>query len=77
MWVGVDDPEWGQIVVAAIAPCEPGAVGREAVGALKGAVRDRLGRAAAPKDIRIVRALPLRGVGKPDRQAVRRLFSAE
>ncbi|AUA08936.1 o-succinylbenzoate--CoA ligase [Streptomyces malaysiensis] len=75
--VGVDDPEWGQIVVAAIAPCEPGAVGREAVGALKGAVRDRLGRAAAPKDIRIVRALPLRGVGKPDRQAVRRLFSAE
>ncbi|WP_102936278.1 o-succinylbenzoate--CoA ligase [Streptomyces malaysiensis] len=75
--VGVDDPEWGQIVVAAIAPCEPGEVGREAVGALKGAVRDRLGRAAAPKDIRIVRALPLRGVGKPDRQAVRRLFSGE
>ncbi|MFE2184789.1 o-succinylbenzoate--CoA ligase [Streptomyces sp. NPDC059455] len=75
--VGVDDPEWGQIVVAAVTPREPGALGQTAVGALKGAVRERLGRAAAPKAIRVVEALPLRGVGKPDRSAVRRLFTAE
>ncbi|MFJ1996193.1 o-succinylbenzoate--CoA ligase [Streptomyces asiaticus] len=75
--VGVDDPEWGQIVVAAVTPREPGAWGKTAMGALKGAVRERLGRAAAPKAIRVVEALPLRGVGKPDRPAVRRLFTAQ
>lgn len=75
--VGVDDPEWGQIVVAAVIPREPGALGQTAVGVLKGAVRERLGRAAAPKAIRVVEALPLRGVGKPDRPGVRRLFTAE
>ncbi|AGP52356.1 hypothetical protein M271_03630 [Streptomyces rapamycinicus NRRL 5491] len=63
--------------MAAVIPREPGALGQTAVGVLKGAVRERLGRAAAPKAIRVVEALPLRGVGKPDRPGVRRLFTAE
>jgi o-succinylbenzoate---CoA ligase len=39
-------------------------------------VRAVLGRAAVPRVLRTVDALPLRGIGKPDRAAVARLLAA-
>ncbi|WP_433801941.1 o-succinylbenzoate--CoA ligase [Actinomycetospora sp. CA-084318] len=65
--VGVPDAEWGARVVAVVTGTglEPDAV--------RGAVADRLGR-AAPRAVRVLDELPLRGIGKPDRAAVRDLF---
>jgi O-succinylbenzoic acid--CoA ligase len=65
--VGVPDLEWGQVLVAVIVP-RPGTT--PDVEALRRPVADALGRAAAPRHVLIVDALPLRGPGKTDRRAV-------
>ncbi|KTR58292.1 hypothetical protein SA12R_10215, partial [Rothia kristinae] len=43
---------------------------------LRAAVRERLGPAAVPKRLEVVRALPLTSTGKPDRAAVARALAA-
>ncbi|WP_019136250.1 o-succinylbenzoate--CoA ligase [Cellulomonas massiliensis] len=67
--VGVPDDEWGQAVVAVVVPgaAEPDE------DALRAAVRERLGRAAVPRRVVLVDALPLRPSGKVDRTAAARL----
>jgi O-succinylbenzoic acid--CoA ligase len=65
--VGLPDPEWGQIVAAAIVATEPPSEAH-----LRAAVRAAAGRAAAPKVIRFLPELPLLGPGKVDRAAVRK-----
>lgn len=68
--VGVPDDEWGQVVAAVVVArgVEP------SVDNLKAAVAQAVGRAAAPKLVRFVSELPLRGPGKVDRAAVVGLF---
>ena len=65
--VGVPDPEWGARVVAAVVGegLDP--------DALRAAVAPHLGR-AAPRAVTVLDALPLRGIGKPDRVELRRLL---
>ncbi|WP_214407050.1 o-succinylbenzoate--CoA ligase [Pseudonocardia lacus] len=70
--VGVPDPEWGQVVGAAV-QLDPGAEAAER--GWRDAVRAELGRAAVPRVLRVVPDLPLRGIGKPDRAAVTALLS--
>jgi len=65
--VGVPDPEWGQRVVALVVPAAGAAA--PALDAVRAAVRDRLGAASAPRDVLAVEAVPVRGIGKPDRRA--------
>ena len=68
--VGVPDDEWGQVVAAAV-------VARgvsPSVEDLRAAVTEAVGRSAAPKLVRFVSELPLRGPGKVDRTAVADLF---
>lgn len=68
--VGIDDPEWGQIVAAVV-------VARDAdLDALREHVRAELGAPAVPKILRAVDALPLRGPGKIDKAAVRTLLTS-
>ncbi|MFC5142287.1 o-succinylbenzoate--CoA ligase [Actinomycetospora rhizophila] len=66
--VGVPDPEWGARVVAAVV-----GDGLDAA-ALRAAVAPGLGR-AAPREVAVLDALPLRGIGKPDRAALRALLA--
>jgi len=68
--VGLPDPEWGQVVAAAVV-----AEHRPTEELLCEAVRAAAGRAAAPKLIRFVPALPLLGPGKVDRAAVKKAFN--
>ncbi len=72
--VGVPDPEWGQIVAAAIV-LEQGR--SPETDGLRAAVRAELGRAAVPRRMVVVSEIPLRGVGKPDRSAVARLVTGD
>ncbi len=85
--VGLPDARWGAVVAAAVVleppvaeppvaepGAEPDAAGAPVEG-LRGAVRAALGRAAVPRVLRVVDALPLRGIGKPDRGAVVRLLA--
>ncbi|MGQ7295304.1 o-succinylbenzoate--CoA ligase [Quadrisphaera sp. KR29] len=65
--VGVPDPEWGERVVALVVP-SPGAR-PPVLDAVRAAVRERLGAASAPRAVLVVDAVPLRGIGKPDRRA--------
>lgn len=70
--VGLPDPEWGERVVAAAVPADPARPPDP--GALRAAARGLLAGAQVPKEIVLLDALPLRGVGKPDRDAVRALL---
>lgn len=65
--VGVPDPEWGQRVVALVVPAAGGAA--PPLEVVRAAVRERLGAPSAPRDVLVVEAVPVRGIGKPDRRA--------
>ncbi|MGQ0779078.1 MAG: o-succinylbenzoate--CoA ligase [Pseudonocardiales bacterium] len=71
--VGLPDPEWGERVGAAVVPTDH-AHPPEPV-ALRAAARRLLTGAQTPKDIVLLNALPLRGIGKPDRDAIRALLA--
>jgi len=66
--VGVPDARWGQRVVAAVVAADPAHPPTPA--AVLTAARQRLTGPQTPKQLLVVDALPLRGVGKPDRRAV-------
>jgi O-succinylbenzoic acid--CoA ligase len=72
--VGVPDAEWGQRVTAAVIPADPGHPPDPR--ALRAAARRLLTRAQVPREIVLFDELPLRGVGKPDRSAVRTILTA-
>jgi O-succinylbenzoic acid--CoA ligase len=71
---GVDDKEWGQRVVAALVAA-PGAAA-PTLADVRAHVAAALGPYAAPRQLLVLDALPLVGVGKPDRAAVARLAAA-
>jgi O-succinylbenzoic acid--CoA ligase len=71
---GVDDPEWGQRLVAALVAA-PGAIA-PTLAQVRAHVTAALGPYAAPRQVLVLDSLPLVGVGKPDRAAVARLATA-
>ena len=66
---GRPDPEWGQRMVAAVVPA-PGAT--PTLAGLRPWVADRLGAAAAPRELLLLDAVPTLHTGKPDSRAVAR-----
>ncbi|MFE2753017.1 o-succinylbenzoate--CoA ligase [Actinosynnema sp. NPDC059335] len=70
--VGLPDPEWGQVVAAAVVPEDPG--DPPDADELCAAVGEVVGRFAMPKRVAFVSELPLRGPGKVDRRAVASSF---
>lgn len=73
--VGLPDPDWGERVTAVVIPTDPGRPPDP--GALRVAARRLLTEAQVPKEIILFDALPLRGLGKPDRTAVRTMLAAQ
>jgi O-succinylbenzoic acid--CoA ligase len=71
--VGTPDPEWGQIVSAAVV-LTPGGWS-PTLDDLRGQLRGILPDHALPRRLVCLPRLPLRGPGKPDRAAVRRRFA--
>jgi len=72
--VGLTDPEWGQVVAAAVVCADSAGLDS---GGLGGAVRAELGAASVPRLVRELAELPLRGIGKPDRAEVARLLDKD
>lgn len=64
---GRPDEEWGQRVVAVVVPA-PGR--RPSLAELRPWVAERLGAAAAPRELHEIDAVPTLHTGKPDRRAV-------
>jgi o-succinylbenzoate---CoA ligase len=67
---GLADERLGQRVVAAIVVAD--GCGSPSLESLRAHVMRRLDRTAAPRELHIVDALPMRGIGKVDRQALAR-----
>jgi fatty-acyl-CoA synthase len=76
--VGTPDDKWGEAVTAVVvlrsgAGSDDAAV--EAMTAeIQAAVKDRKGSVQSPKQVIVVDSLPLTGLGKPDKKAVRAKF---
>lgn len=71
--VGVPDAEWGQRVVAVVAPVVAAAGAAPSVDELRDWVGEAHPRAWAPRAVVVVDALPMLDNGKADRVAVRAL----
>jgi fatty-acyl-CoA synthase len=73
--IGVPDAKWGEAVTAVIVLREPAPRGQQAIDALTAeiqqAVRERKGPVQVPKRVIVTGALPLTGLGKPDKKALR------
>lgn len=65
--VGIPDPVWGEVVTAVVVPA---ATGPSPSLATLHAAAPHLPDADRPRRLVLVRALPLRGPGKPDRAAI-------
>ena len=76
--VGTPDDKWGEAVTAVVvlrsdAPTDEASI-EAMTSQIQAAVKDRKGSVQAPKQVVIVDALPLTGLGKPDKKAVRARF---
>jgi O-succinylbenzoic acid--CoA ligase len=67
---GVPDEQWGELVVALVVPAGDRPIDPVV---LRAHARARLPAAWTPRSVLAIPALPLRGPGKPDRAALRRL----
>lgn len=76
--VGTPDDKWGEAVTAVVVLRSDAAGDDAAVAAMtaeiQAAVKDRKGSVQSPKQVVVVDALPLTGLGKPDKKAVRARF---
>ncbi|MET8778867.1 fatty-acid--CoA ligase FadD8 [Nocardia sp. NPDC004654] len=75
--VGVPDPRWGEAVTAVVvldpaAPNDATAV-ETMIAEIQETVRQRKGSVQVPKHVLVIDELPLTGLGKPDKKAVRAL----
>jgi O-succinylbenzoic acid--CoA ligase len=64
--VGRADSEWGQRVVAVVVPSDP--TRPPAIDALRGAVKERIGPWAAPRELELVDSIPRTALGKVRRR---------
>lgn len=72
--VGVPDDRWGEAVVAMVVRRDGGTVDPSELIAM---VRARKGAVQAPKRIVFVAAIPLSGLGKPDKNRVRAMLAEQ
>lgn len=76
--VGAPDDKWGEAVTAVVVLREDAAREDAAIATMtaeiQAAVKERKGSVQSPKQVVVVDALPLTGLGKPDKKAVRARF---
>jgi fatty-acyl-CoA synthase len=70
--IGVPDEKWGEAVTAVVV-LKPDASAEldTLTGQIQALVRERKGSVHVPKQVIIAESLPLTGLGKPDKKALR------
>jgi fatty-acyl-CoA synthase len=72
--IGTPDERWGEAVTALVVP-RPGVIlDDDAIARITSAVRAAKGPVQAPKKVLAVDSIPLTGLGKPDKKALRARF---
>jgi fatty-acyl-CoA synthase len=78
--IGLPDDKWGEAVTAVVVLREDAARDAESVARLSdeitATVRERKGSVQAPKQVIVADSLPLTGLGKPDKKALRARYAA-
>jgi fatty-acyl-CoA synthase len=69
--IGVPDERWGEAVTAIVVLREGAELTDDVVAEIKESVKQRKGAVQAPKVVIATDALPLTGLGKPDKKALR------
>ena len=69
--IGTPDEKWGEAVTAIVVLREGLELTDEVVAEIKQLVKERKGAVQAPKQVIATEALPLTGLGKPDKKALR------
>ncbi|GCD89222.1 fatty-acid--CoA ligase FadD8 [Nocardioides sp. LS1] len=69
--IGTPDEKWGEAVTAIVVLREGCELTDDVVAEIQQMVRDRKGSVQAPKQVIAADALPLTGLGKPDKKALR------
>ncbi len=69
--IGVPDERWGEAVTAIVVLREGAELTDDVVAEIKESVKERKGAVQAPKQVIATDALPLTGLGKPDKKALR------
>jgi fatty-acyl-CoA synthase len=72
--IGVPDERWGEAVTAVVVLRDGAALTDDVVAEIKSAVKERKGAVQTPKRVIAIDALPLTGLGKPDKKALRAQF---
>ena len=72
--IGVPDERWGEAVTAVVVLREGAELTDDVVAEIKSSVKERKGAVQVPKQVIAVDALPLTGLGKPDKKALRAQF---
>jgi fatty-acyl-CoA synthase len=72
--VGTPDPKWGEAVTAVVVLREGRDLTDEVVAEIQRMVKDRKGSVQSPKQVLAADALPLTGLGKVDKKALRAQF---
>ena len=69
--VGTPDEKWGEAVTAIVVLREGHELTDDVVHEIQDMVKERKGSVQAPKKVIATDALPLTGLGKPDKKALR------
>ena len=69
--IGVPDEKWGEAVTAIVVLRDGHELTDDVVGEIQQMVKERKGSVQAPKTVVATEALPLTGLGKPDKKALR------
>lgn len=72
--IGTPHEKFGEAVTALVVPREGVAVDDVVAGEIQALVKDRKGAVQAPKQVLAVDEIPLTGLGKPDKKALRARF---
>ncbi|QIK76661.1 fatty-acid--CoA ligase FadD8 [Nocardioides piscis] len=72
--IGTPDEKFGEAVTALVVPRD-GTLTDEAIEEIKALVKERKGSVQAPKHVLAIDSIPLTGLGKPDKKALRATFS--
>jgi fatty-acyl-CoA synthase len=76
--IGTPDDKWGEAVTAVVVLREDAPRDQESItrmtDEIQAGVKQRKGSVQSPKQVVVVDSLPLTGLGKPDKKAVRAKF---